>query len=354
MKIRRDNLFRYFENTLGSSFYVGLHGISDDPDFINEFSNLSNDEKAKNIMRIGLINSRKKSIKSNCRIFGRLSDTYENNKKIILDFNKFKAYKCDGKQYIVVVAIPILFLHSDGRVLFGGWMNPEVLYNDDTSPFECISDKLCKDLIYPEFILGYYSYDNDIVDFIPNNRFYGNLSIDEKDSFIDKLFDGKHCSIDLCKGMDNCKRLLNESRNRGFFDQIGYDIVDNLLVELENDFSYNDDVLIKSESYNNDIDGVSIDKINPSFELVFYSKYNIKEDAINNRINGNNLCDLVGFYQTTKIDREQYVDSLIFEEWIKTCGNDVNVLYNQYYQMNYKELNEMFINNLKKLNNVTK
>ena len=38
------------------------------------------EEKAKNIVSMGLINSRHKSIKSTCRIFGRLSETYKKNK----------------------------------------------------------------------------------------------------------------------------------------------------------------------------------------------------------------------------------------------------------------------------------
>ena len=80
MKIKKSNLFSYFEELLGPSFFVGLHGISDNPDFKNEYSDLSKEEKAKNIVSMGLINSRHKSIKSTCRIFGRLSETYKKNK----------------------------------------------------------------------------------------------------------------------------------------------------------------------------------------------------------------------------------------------------------------------------------
>ena len=92
MRIKKDSLFSYFEDLLGSSFYVGLHGIADDSDLKNEYSNLSKEEKARNIISTGLINSRCMSIKSTCKIFGRLSETYKDNKSLILNFNKYKIY----------------------------------------------------------------------------------------------------------------------------------------------------------------------------------------------------------------------------------------------------------------------
>lgn len=360
MRIKKGNLFSYFEELLGSSYYVGLHGISDDSDIKNEYSSMPKEEKAKNIMRSGLFNSRLKSIKSTCRIFGRLSETYKTNKPKILEFNKYRAYFSNGKEYIVVVAIPILFMPSDGRMLFGGWMDCDVSYNDDNSPFECISDKLCRMEIPKEFILGYYSYnENDSdVDFIFNNKFYSELSVSEKDEFIRKFYGNKNCYIDMMKGTDYCKTLLEESRNNSFFQEYDFDLAGNLIRELNTDFSFDeklntDDTFYYSVKsfYGISLDAIDIDRVKPSYEMIFGGIYGIpmKEIIINKKYNGRNLCDEVGFYYSTKIESDKFVDLLIFEEWIKHCGNNPETVFYQYYQMNYKEINDEFIDYIRNL-----
>jgi hypothetical protein len=358
MRINKACLFSYFENLLGSSYYVGLHGISDDSDFKNEFSSLSKEDKAKNIMKSGLINSRRLSIKSTCTIFGRLSETYKTNKSKILDFNKYKAYFSTGKEYVVVVAIPILFMPSDGRILFGGWMDCDVSYNDDNSPFECISDKLCRMGIPKEFILGYYSYnENDSdVDFVFNNKFYSELSVSKKDEFINNFYGNKRCFIDLEKGIDYCNMLLDESRNALFYQEYNFDLVGNLIRQLNTNFTFNEELNIDDKFYYStksfyaiDLDAIDMDRVKPSYEMIFNGIYSIpmKEIIINKKYNGRNLCDEVGFYYSTKIDDDSFVDLLIFEEWVKHCGNNPKNVFYQYYQMNYKEINEEFIDYIK-------
>lgn len=365
MRIRKDNLFSYFENLLGCSFYVGLHGIADDSDLKNEYSSLSKEDKAKNILNTGLINSRCLSIKSTCKIFGRLSETYKDNKNLILDFNKYRAYRTEGRQYIVIVAVPIMFLPNDGRMLFGGWMDCNVPYNDDTSPFECITDKLCMLNIPSEFILGYYSYEdnNDYVEFNFNNDFYSNLSRSKKDEFIEKLYAGKKCEIDLMKGTDYCKRVLEESRNRWFYHDDKFDLAGNLIRQLNTDFSYNEDLNFDSTfSYSNDsfnnigLDELDLSMVKPNYEMIFNGKYGsiMKEIIINNRYFDKNLADIVGFYYDTKIDRDSYIDLIVFEEWLKLKGSNPNMIYHQYYQMNYKDINLEFINYLKFLKESSK
>lgn len=358
MRIKKDCLFSYFEDLLGSSFYVGLHGIADDSDLKNEYSNLSKEEKARNIISTGLINSRCMSIKSTCKIFGRLSETYKDNKSLILNFNKYRAYRTEGKQFIVVVAVPILFMPSDGRMLFGGWMDCNVPFNDDYSPFECITDKLCMFKIPSEFILGYYSYEdkNDYVDFNLNNHFYNLLPIDEKDKFVDEIYGDKKCEIDLIKGTDYCKKILDESRNRFFFHDDKFDLAGNLIREINTDFSYNDQLKFDSifsysnESFNNtSLEELDLKRVKPNFDIIFNGTYGsvMKEIIINNRYYDNNLCDIVGFYYDTGIDNDSYVDLLVFEEWLKLKGNSPLNVYQQYYQMNYKDINLEFINYLK-------
>ena len=120
----------------------------------------------------GLLNNRQISIKSTCHIFGRLSDTYERNKYSIIDFNNLNVYKTELEHFVVVVAVPVIFSHSDGRRIFGGWMNPNIPYNDDKSPFECITDFLFKTGIPKEIILGYYHFNSDEKDveiYVPEN-----------------------------------------------------------------------------------------------------------------------------------------------------------------------------------------
>lgn len=360
MKIKKSNLFSYFEELLGPSFFVGLHGISDNPDFKNEYSDLSKEEKAKNIVSMGLINSRHKSIKSTCRIFGRLSETYKKNKRLILDFNKYRAYNSNGKQYIVVVAVPVVFFPSDGRALFTGWMDCDVSYNDDFSPFECITDKLCKNCIPKEFILGYYSYDenDDYVDFTFNNGYYTELSLSLKDKFISDFFSSNGIFIDLMKGTDHCKRLLDESRNRGFYAGESFDLAGNLLRQLNTNFvgddklNFDDNFCYSIKSfYSISIDAIDLDRVKPSFEMIFdgiYGNY-MKEIVINKKYNGRSLCDVVGFYHSNEEDINSFVSVEDFEDWIRHCGNTPDKVYEQYYQMNYKDINKEFIDYIKNL-----
>lgn len=188
MKINKKDIFKYLEERTGSIAYIGLHGISENPDINTNFSNFTTEEKAENILKTGLLNNRQCSISRTCVIYGNLSNTYEEQKNLIISLNNYSAYDTQGTQFIVVVAIPIIFECSDKSMIFGGWMNPTTEYSTE---FKCLTDKAFKFGIPKEMILGYYSYNpqDEEVEFIENKSYYSELSQPEKDIFIKRYID---------------------------------------------------------------------------------------------------------------------------------------------------------------------
>lgn len=378
MKIKKRDLFRFFDAYLGKSCYVGLHGIADESDIKNEFSEMNKIEKAENILKIGLINSRKMSIKSTCTIMGVLPETYKKYKELVEDFNKYTAHNTPSKQHIIIiVAVPIVFKDSNNRNIFGGWMNPKVHYNDDDSVFECITDQLFEEQVPPEMILGYYSFDesSDEVDFIFNDNHYMFLDQLKKNTFIKNYFDNNNCAYDLndkdclVKMQNNIidqpktkVRYVNGIRTYSW-NTDGFSIKNNMISEAINlnvngfglesplnlDFICHNPYTLE-ELNQIPLEELDLERVVPNFEIVFYSKYKNIESIINGRYeNGNNLCLSTGYYINNNIDNNEYVSLDDFENWIKKYRNDIQELYKQWYIRNYKEIDEEFINNLKKL-----
>lgn len=366
MRINRKESFRYFEELLGDNYYVGLHGISNHPDIENEYFKMNKEEKAKNILNIGLLNHRKKSIKSTCRIFGRLSTLYNKDKKSILEFNKFLPYRSDNNNYVIVVAIPIVFEHSDGRKIFGGWMNPNIHYNDDNSPFECITDLMFYDKIPKEMILGYYNFNtsDEELAFTPNNKHYSYLEQEEKDKFIKDYFDENDFVIDL-------NNLSNKYKYDGVFKDyykfingrymhITSFLIDNIENELKEysfskSFSKEDtnlDFYTFEELENLTIEEINIEKIKPDLNILINSKYAIRDIFINKLFENNkSLAKEVGYYLYNSVNDMEYIEVKEFEDWIINCGNIPERLYDLHYQRYYKELEKEFFDKIRELKN---
>ena len=70
--VNKDELYYFLSGKLGTSAYVGIHGTATRGDIENEYTHLSKEDKAKNIMNIGLINARGKNSTLICKFFGIL------------------------------------------------------------------------------------------------------------------------------------------------------------------------------------------------------------------------------------------------------------------------------------------
>ena len=354
--IKKRELFKYLEERLENDYYVGLHGISDIPDIQNQYANMSKLEKAESIMKIGLMNERHKSIKSTCKIYGRLSDTYEKYKDQILGMNGYTCYRTKKEHVIVIVAVPTTFEHSDGRKILGGWMNVNVLYSDDDSPVECITDKLFREEIPKEMILGYYYFENENPDahFVGNDAFYENLAQEQKDKFIEKLFDRNDLAIDL-NNTHYMEELMKRVRNQ----PNGYDVNlrENMIEqanELQQEKEHN--CVDKKDGYTFEelemipLEKVDIDRIIPTYEMLTSSKYQIKDIILNKCFaDDGNLANDVGYYRVNSIHKNEHVDVEEFEKWVKQYNNNPDNLYQVQYQRYYKELGEAFRKHIKTL-----
>ena len=374
MKIKRQELFKYLEERYGNNYYFGLHGISDMPDIKNAYTDMPKLEKAKNILKTGLINERQLSIKSTCEIFGRLSDTYEKNKRVVLNMNKFTCYRTADEHVVVIVAVPIEFKHSDGRNIFGGWMNPLVYYSDDNSPFECVTDKLFKQRIPKEMILGYYYFNSkdQEAEIILNDGYYDKLSQEQKDIFIEEIFDRNNLAINLndenfiAEITQKCEDQSEEEfeyingemlirRNRYNVSLINNMIEQSTEFIKEREKSENSNSeTIESYTYeeieNMPIEQIDLDKLDPSYEMITSGKYQIREILINKMFDGyKNLAKEVGYYSVNGINENEHVDVETFEEWIRKCKNTPDNLYEIQYQRYYKEIKVEFKNYIQKL-----
>jgi len=383
MVIKRDELFKFLEELTGDKCYVGLHYIFDDSDFKNEFSHLSKEEKAINIMKTGLINERMASMKSTCKIFGNLSTTYESNKNEVIGTNRFSFTSLNGENVVVVVAVPIVFEDTKGRKLFGGWMNPGMGFNDDDSPLECITDKLFEQNIPKETILGYYTFDDGDkeIEFISNDKHYLLLSDEEKDKFIQEYFDKNDCSIDINNpNIDVKKEIYNKLEKeeeeariiiwRGHtmrrVNRSGFDLRENILAQITEYMSpeYQEKVNVRNASRekvrdiipytleeleNTSIENIEIERIVPNLDFIISDKYGIKESLIKSNIKeerAKTLMNTVGFQNEGK-DEDTIVEE--FEKFIIDAGNTLDNIYPYWYQRNYKYFNKLFVDKISRL-----
>ena len=119
MKLKKDELYYFLSDNIGTSAYVGIHGIANRGDIENEYMNMSKEEKAQNIMKIGLINKRAANLTLTCNFYGilpMLTDNADKRELIsILNNSSYKNGYDDGKQcqVMVVIALPVEFIKSN-------------------------------------------------------------------------------------------------------------------------------------------------------------------------------------------------------------------------------------------------
>ena len=364
MKIKRQELFKYFEERYGNSCYFGLHGISDNPDIKNQYTDMPKMEKARNILKEGLINERQISIKSTCYILGRLSDTYQKDKNKILTMNQYKCYLTKKQHVIMIVAVPVSFRHSDGREIFGGWMNSGVPFSDGDSMFECITDRLFKRRIPKEMILGYYYFENDDkeAELIFNDEYYDRLSQEQKDRFIETTFDHNNLAINLNEENyeeDIIKKCKNQTGIE--FEYINGNVhiransgkikLRENMIEQANQFikegkKTKDKITVEGYTFEElqdlPIEQIDIERVIPTYEMITSSKYQIKDVLINKAFSKEgNLASQIGYYIDNRIQENEHIDINQFEEWVRRHRNPEEV-YVEQYQKYYKEIKEEF------------
>ncbi len=192
MTISREQVYELIKQLSENECYVGLHGIADKSDLINEFSHLSKNEKAKKILEVGLKNARGQTISHTVRNFGLLENMTIMD---IKNINDYGFYSPSGEEAIVVISIPLFFEDSNGMKIFGGYKESK---SSDIDSAECITDYIFKDNIPTEMILGFYTYNRNgnNVEFIENPKYYSKLSQSEKDEFINRYFN-KYNAFDV-------------------------------------------------------------------------------------------------------------------------------------------------------------
>lgn len=184
MEVRRIDLYDFIQQQLLDQCYVGLHYIPDYSSTNREFWDINKEEKAKSIVETGLKNSRGGTISLTVRNFGDLSEVTDEKVWRFINYGQSAS-----NEVIIVVAIPYFFNHSDGRKIFGGYIEYEPYGSGNYSEqAKCISDYIFRKHIPPEMILGYYKFDvnSDVAEYVPNNSHYLKLDQSKKDEFIEK------------------------------------------------------------------------------------------------------------------------------------------------------------------------
>lgn len=357
MKILKDELFFLIENLTGDNASVYLHGIADNSDNLTKFDKLTKIEKAQNICKKGLNISGNRRLAYTAMGFGNLSDTYEQEKMYISRFNGYNYNSANGEIVTVIVAIPIVFEDSKGRKLFNGW---DRCVTDISSSREIncgsIAYYLQEGRILPEFILGYVvgSVDNNQLEFIENVRYYGKLSKEEQDAFINDFFDKSKITIDL----ESTEDLNEQIMHLNLLNELKLKLCEQIRIYKSSEFlekqkqraerrkSYD----IKNPYTINELETIPIDlldisRIKPNVDMVIQSKYKITGDMLTANPRAGitrSLMDAVGY----KPKEDSWLILRDFEEFIKSKGNNLNDLYKLWYIMYKYEYDRLFKENI--------
>lgn len=360
-KIKKDELYYFLNEQLGISAYVGIHGTAKCGDIPNEFDQLPKEEKAKNIMNIGLINARKNNLTLTCKFFGLLpllSQSEDLRKRMkIDDFNRM--YYVNGYdngengQVMVVAAIPVIFEKSNGNKYFGGWIDNQSSHGHYERPY-CFSDLLFAGKIPPECIYGYYTYMHDsdtYVEFHFNPKYYSLLSTEERDSFIsDNIENLSKEPLIFARNFSSLTELKKNQQNdnwENFFQNNPYlQFSDYIEFQKHYEGYSNKDVHFYTceELENIQLCDIDASLIKPSYENIVDGKYSIRSILINQEICGIQLPHFVGLMR----DLQSFsVDE--FEYEVRKCRNTPENLYKIWYTINKLDFDELYRQNILKM-----
>ncbi len=360
MRVKKDELYYFLSDNLGTSSYVGIHGTAIRGDIENEYMDMTKEEKAKNIMKIGLINKRGANLTLTCNFFGILPTlTKSTDKRNLIPLLNNSSYingydKGEQGQVMVVVAIPVEFIKSDNTRYFCGWIDAQSSNGGYGKAF-CLSDYLFRTQIPPECIYGYYTYQNkedSEVEFYLNENHYLRLTPEKREQFIkenieeSKIF--RNFNIPFENLLDpNLVRIYNRFIQNNPIEQFEtYSKLPKIEAKTlpEEEIYYTQDELESMPLL--DID---LSKVNPSYEDVINGKYSIKHSVINESIFGVQLPHRVGIL----LDKKRFTVSE-FEEIVSSYGNTPDNLYKYWYACNKLDFDRLYKENLIQLQEIEK
>lgn len=360
MRIKKDELYYFLSENLGTSSYVGIHGTAIRGDIENEYMNMSKKEKAQNIMKIGLINKRASNLTLTCNFFGILPTLTESaDRRQLIPLLNNSSYingydKGEQGQVMVVVAIPIEFIKKDNTRYFCGWIDTQSSNGAYGKAF-CLSDYLFRSQIPPECIYGYYTYQNkedSEVEFYLNENHYFRLSPERREEFIKENIE----ESDLLKYFKRIEEdisfenLLDPNLVRMYSKLIQNSPIEQFeayrkLPKIEAKSSFTEEPYYTQEELERlSLLDIDLTKVKPSYEDIINGKYNIKSSVINESIFGVQLPHKVGIL----LDKKQFTVSE-FEETVSSYGNTADNLYKYWYTCNKLDFDRLYKENLKQL-----
>lgn len=365
MRIKKDELYYFLSDNIGTSSYVGIHGTAIRGDIENEYMDMTKEEKAQNIMKIGLINKRATNLTLTCNFFGILPTLIENEDKrklipLLNNSSYINAYdKGEQGQVMVVVAIPVEFIKSDNTRYFCGWIDAQSSNGGYAKPF-CLSDYLFRTQIPPECIYGYYTYqdkEDSEVEFHFNENHYLNLTPEKREQFINenieetmlfRTFKGKHEKIPFENIADpNLVRIYSRFIQNNPIEQFE---TYSKLPKVEAKTSPEEETYYTQEELEQmPILDIDLSKVKPSYENIINGKYSIKHSVINEPILGVQLPHRVGIL----LDKKQFAISE-FEEIVSSYGNTPDNLYKYWYICNKLDFDKLYKEKIRQLQEIEK
>ena len=365
MKVKKDELYYFLSDNIGTSAYVGIHGTAIRGDIENKYMDMTKEEKAQNIMKIGLINKRASNLTLTCNFFGILPALTENANKrklipLLNDSSYINSYdKGEQGQVMVVVAIPVEFIKSDNTKYFCGLIDVQSSNGHYDDPF-CLSDYLFKTQIPPECIYGYYTYqnkDDKEVNFHYNESYYSRLTPKKRDEFIKKNIEESYI---FRKFKGDQEKIPFESIADPNLVKIYRELIQNNPIEQFETYSKLPKIEAKTsfetktyytqkELESLPLLDIDLTKVKPSYEDIINGKYNIKHSVINKSIFGIQLPHRVGIL----LDKKQFTVSE-FEEKVLSCGNTPDNLYKYWYTCNKLDFDRLYKEKIRQLQEIEK
>ena len=182
--VQRDSteeMFEYINSVMENESYgIGLHSTQGD----NAKGTLES------IMKNGLEIEERKKILSTVSSFGTHTKINQDHlKQRIMQYSYGKPG--ETKQNVIVL-VPLIISNSQGQQIYLGFPPFDIECHGNDFRTSCVLDTVCtgeeeKGKIPPEFILGYYTSNNEGVTFIKNPSYFKFLAKEQKDEFFEKI-----------------------------------------------------------------------------------------------------------------------------------------------------------------------
>ena len=187
-----EDMFEYINSVMeDKSFGIGLHSTQAE----------NGEGTLDSIMKNGLEIEERKKILSTVSSFGTHTKiNQEHLKERIMQYSYGK--QGETKQNVIVL-VPSTISNSQGKQIYLGFPPYDTECHGNDFRTSCVLDTICaggesKGKIPPEFILGYYTSNNEGVSFIKNPNYFKFLSEEQRDEFfsdVEGKLQGKYKDI---------------------------------------------------------------------------------------------------------------------------------------------------------------